>query len=381
MKILILTLSLRNNYGGILQAYALQTVLKRMGHDVVTDSKPYKNTFIIRRIAGVLKRIIFKYVLRKNINDSIFFPFLFSRILNTINRHTLRFVKENISTVDFFKGRKRPDIKTVKTYDTIIVGSDQVWRKQYSNVPAHLLDFTKDMNIKRIAYAASFGMDDLSEYTPKLIKRTARLAKQFDAISVREDSGISLCKRYWNVEAIHLLDPTLLLDKIDYMQLVKYDGKYVFPSQGDLFVYILDRTKEKQQIVNQISSTLHLSAFEIQPAFMPTNLKELDKHTYPPVTQWLQSFMDAKFIVTDSFHGTVFSILFNKPFIVIGNMKRGLARFSSLLKSFNLENRLVASSCKEHVINEIIFNKIDWNSINSIISCKRKDSIHFLNKI
>jgi hypothetical protein len=352
-----------------------------MGHDVMTDSKPHRNTSIARRTAGILKRIIFKYVLRRNINASVFSPFIVSRTWNTINRHTLRFVKENISTVDFFKGKKRPDIKTVKAYDAIIVGSDQVWRKRYSNVPAHLLDFTKGMNIKRIAYAASFGTDNLSEYTPKLIKRTAKLAKQFDAISVREDSGVSLCATYWNVEAAHLLDPTLLLDKNDYMQLVAQDSKCVSPSQGNLFVYILDRTKQQQQIVSRISSTLHLSAFEILPGKMSTlkNLKELDKYTYPPVAQWLQSFMDAEFVVTDSFHGTVFSILFNKPFIVTGNTERGQARFSSLLRTFNLGNRLVSPSFNEH-INEIIMNKIDWNNINSIISCKRKDAIHFLNK-
>ncbi|MDR1180533.1 MAG: polysaccharide pyruvyl transferase family protein [Bacteroidales bacterium] len=381
MKILILTQPLRNNYGGILQAYALQTVLKRMGHDVVTDSKHYRNISITRRTAGVLKRIIFKYILRRNISDSVFFPFIASKTWNTINRHTLRFVKENMTTVDFFKGKKRPDIKTVKVYDAIVVGSDQVWRKQYSNVPTYLLDFTKGMNIKRIAYAASFGTNDLSEYTPRLIKRTAKLAKQFDAVSVREDSGVFLCATYWNVEATHLLDPTLLLDKNDYIQLIEHDSKYVSPSQGNLFVYILDRTTEKQQIVNQISSTLHLSAFEMLPEKISNlkNLKELDKYTYPPVAQWLQSFADAKFIVTDSFHGTVFSILFNKPFIVTGNKKRGQARFSSLLRTFNLENRLVSSSRNEQV-NEIILNKIDWSSINSIISCKRNNAIHFLNK-
>jgi exopolysaccharide biosynthesis predicted pyruvyltransferase EpsI len=166
------------------------------------------------------------------------------------------------------------------------------------------------------------------------------------------------------------------------MQLVEQDSKYVSPSPGNLFVYILDQTIEKQQIVNQISSALHLSAFEVLPKRISSfsNLKELTTHIYLPVTQWLQSFMDAKFVITDSFHGTVFSILFNKPFIVIENKKRGQARFSSLLKTFNLENRLVTLSCNENT-NEIILNKIDWNNINGIISCKRKDSILFLNKI
>jgi polysaccharide pyruvyl transferase WcaK-like protein len=381
MKILILTQPLRNNYGGILQAYALQTVLKRMGHDAVTDSKPYINTSVIRRIAGVIKRIIFRYVLRKNINTSIFFPFFISTIQRTINLHTLRFVKENMATVDFFRGKSKPNRSGVKTYDAIVVGSDQVWRKLYSDVSAHLLDFTKGMNIKRIAYAASFGKDDLSEYTPKLIKHTAKLAKQFDAISVREDSGVSLCKKYWNVEAIHLLDPTLLLNRNDYIQLIEQDKRNISPVQGNLFIYILDRTAEKQQVVDKISSTLNLSAFEILPGNISIlkNLKEkekYEKYIFPPVTQWLQSFIDAEFIVTDSFHGTIFSIIFNKPFIVTGNEERGMARISSVLKIFGLENRLIYPPTELN--NEIIYGKIDWNNINNIISDRRKDAINFI---
>jgi hypothetical protein len=382
MKILILTQPLCNNYGGLLQAYALQTVLKRMGHDVVTDLKPDRNTSLLRRTAGVIKRAIFKYMLRKKIDSSIFLSFLIMRIFHTIYRPTLRFVKENIATIDLCKNSKRPTQKSAKGYDAIIVGSDQVWRKLYSDVPLHLLDFTQGLNIKRIAYAASFGTDDFSEYPPELIEYTAQLAKQFDAISVREDSGVSLCKKYWNVDAEHLLDPTLLLDPNDYIQLVKNDSQQPSPSQGNLFVYILDRTAEKQQIVNQVASTLHLSAFEILPEDLsfPTHLKQLDKHTWPPVSQWLQSFIDAEFVVTDSFHGTLFSILFNKPFVVIGNEVRGMARFSSALKTFHLENRLI-TSFNNNRLNEILPNKIDWNTINHLISSKREDSLRFLNKL
>jgi hypothetical protein len=382
MKILILTQFLNSNYGGLLQAYALQTVLKRMGHDVVTDSKPYRPASVVRRTAGVFKRIILRCVLRRNINTSVFFPFLVSKkVNNKVNRHTLRFVKENMTVVDVFKGRSKPVKTAINDCDAIIVGSDQVWRKRYSNVPAHLLDFTKGMNIKRIAYAASFGTDDLSEYTPELIKHTARLAKQFDAISVREDSGVFLCKKYWHVEAEHLLDPTLLLDKNDYIRLIKQDSQNISPVRGgELFVYVLDRTAGKQDVVESISSALNLTAFEILPENVSAlkDLKELEKHTFPPVTQWLKSFMDAEYIVTDSFHGTVFSIIFNKPFVVTGNKERGMARFSSLLKMFGLENRLISASSE--LDSEIIYGKIEWNDINNMISSKRKDSIGFLTK-
>jgi hypothetical protein len=362
-----------------LQAYALQTVLKKMGHEAVTDSKPYGST-IIRRIVGTVKRTVFRYILRKEINThSVFYPLLLSAgVMSTISRHTVRFAKENMTTVDFFKGRSKPNRAEAEIYDAIITGSDQVWRKRYSNVPVYLLDFTKGMNIKRIAYAASFGTDDLSEYTPRLIKHTAELAQQFDAISVREDTGVFLCKKHWGVEAVHLLDPTLLPAKDDYIRLVRQDSKNITPSRGNLFVYILDSSAEKQRITDKVSTALHLSAFEILPEDIHTlrNRKGLEKYTFPPVTQWLQSFMDAEFVITDSFHGTVFSIIFNKPFITTGNQSRGMARISSLLKMFNLEDRLISAS--DGITDEILFNKTDWQNINSIISDKRKESVRFL---
>lgn len=216
MKILILTQPLHNNYGGILQAYALQTVLKRMGHDVATDSKPHGNTSVIRRIVKVIKRIILKYVLKKDIDVSVLKPrrnisiikytvrviqriifkyalrkdvdvSVFSLFLspakgwNIINRHTLRFVKENISTVDFFKGRKKPDIRTVKAYDAIIAGSDQVWRKQFSDVSAHLLDFTKGMNVN-VTVNKTGGLARLSSLL-RIFNLENRLVSSFDELT------------------------------------------------------------------------------------------------------------------------------------------------------------------------------------------------------
>jgi hypothetical protein len=234
------------------------------------------------------------------------------------------------------------------------------------------------MNIKRIAYAASFGKDDLSEYTSKLIKYTAKLAKQFDAISVREDSGVFLCEKFWNVDAVHLLDPTLLLDKDDYIQLVEQDSKNIIPSQSNLFVYILDRTTEKRQIVNSVSSALYLSAFEILPEDISTlkDLKNLKKHTFPSVTQWLQSFIDAEFIVTDSFHGTVFSIIFNKQFAVLPNQRRGITRIESLLKLLEIENRVISS-----LDFAITMPPIDYKKINDILIYERNKSSEFLTNV
>jgi len=106
--------------------------------------------------------------------------------------------------------------------------------------------------------------------------------------------------------------------------------------------------------------------------------KNPERFVLPPVTQWLQSFMDAKFIVTDSFHGCVFSIIFNKPFIAIGNEGRGLTRFISLLKVFKLENRLMLKSSE--LTDTLIFSDINWDQVNEIIKLEQARSTEFLNK-
>lgn len=86
-----------------------------------------------------------------------------------------------------------------------------------------MLKFTKGLDIKRLSYAASFGVDDLEEYGKTLIKKTSRLSKMFDAISVREDSGVDICRKYWGVESLQHVDPTLLLDKKDYLKIIDKD--------------------------------------------------------------------------------------------------------------------------------------------------------------
>jgi exopolysaccharide biosynthesis predicted pyruvyltransferase EpsI len=107
-------------------------------------------------------------------------------------------------------------------------------------------------------------------------------------------------------------------------------------------------------------------------------IKQIDDCVYPPVTQWLRAFMDAEFVVCDSFHGAVFSIIFNKPFLIIGNKKRGLTRFYSLLKLYGLEDRIITDNEDNlSVINKII----DWESVNSILNSMRKKSYTYLQQI
>jgi len=109
--------------------------------------------------------------------------------------------------------------------------------------------------------------------------------------------------------------------------------------------------------------------------FYDKERKGINDCVFPPVEEWIRGFIDAEFVVTDSFHGTVFSILFNKPFVSIGNKGRGLSRFTSLLKMFKLENRLIFNSEYCNLDN---LNSIDWERTNSILRDKREKSLRFL---
>ena len=369
INVLIMTLGpLGTNFGGIVQAIALSRVIYDLGYRVTV----YDHVKNDRNIKVFIKKLVKKRLLSYTskfgkIDNSL--P-IYASILAT---NTKLFIDNNIH---------RCTKHTIKysrfSYDAIIVGSDQVWRKPYSNIPEYMLEFTKGMDIERISYAASFGKDDLSEYGDKLIKKSALLAKKFDAISVREDSGVDICNEYWGVKAQQHVDPTLLLEKDDYLKLIHEDINVLKKSDGQIFTYVLDSDKNKDEIIDKVSSHLKLKSFDIMPP-KPMTKKELlsnpDKFALPHVTQWLKSFKDADFIITDSFHGSVFSIIFNKPFIAIGNKERGLTRFSSLLRLFKLEDRLVSNS--NGALN-IVDSKINWKEVNEIKLREKKRGIKYL---
>ena len=133
-------------------------------------------------------------------------------------------------------------------YDAYVVGSDQCWRPRYNAfLSSMFLDFVKGEKTKRIAYAASFGTDQW-EFTQEMTSICVPLAQKFDFVSVREDSGLKLCKEHLGVNAVHVLDPTLLLTKEDYTHLIKAENEP--QSKGTLFNYILDPDAAKSAFIN-----------------------------------------------------------------------------------------------------------------------------------
>ena len=330
MNIGIITQPLRYNYGGILQNFALQIVLKRLGHQVTTlDGEVKITNNFKRRIINIVKSFL------------LFFRDKRGRILGIIpyrTTHELLSINTNKFIRQYINSKKISSFREVD-YDVLIVGSDQVWRPSYSNLDEAYLDFVKNnKNIVKIAYSASFG-SDIWEYSNEETIKYSQLIKLFDAVSVREESGIHLCRKYFNVDAIHVLDPTMLLNKEDYIKELNIEN--VEQSQGTLFYYFLDNDISKMDILKYVENELKIIPFTVNSK-IESNNASIHEQIQPPVENWLRAFYDAEFIITDSFHGSVFSMLFNKPFIVIANKKRGLARFK-LLDIFHQEHRLIYS--------------------------------------
>lgn len=327
MKIAIMTLPLGKNYGGIMQAYALQKVLKDMGHSPITiDYQTKERGFIY-------KKVRLAYRLAKKATGKRQAPINLESKIGYLTKHNQDFIDANIVQSKYInESQKLKKHFKKNSYDAVIVGSDQTWRPKYSpNIYDFYLDFiSKDKGIKRIAYASSFGVDDW-EYSVEETKECSKLAKLFDAISVREQSGVDLCKEYLGVDSELVLDPTLLLEKEDYLALI--GDRYKADKSEGVFTYFLDKNEDKKKAAEYIANELSSRVYSCQAkhSLGDLNSNKLGDYKMPAIQDWLASFANAEFILTDSFHGMVFSIVFEKPFLVIVNKERGSARFESLL--------------------------------------------------
>lgn len=373
MKIAILTQPLKKNYGGILQAYALQKKLRALGHDAITIDRWPNTPSIIDHGLNTVKNLISKLLYRNRPNTFT------DEQLNIIFQNTSEFINNNIVLSEKICTNKEVNQHFSKTkYDAFVVGSDQTWRPRYSpNIYNYYLDFLGSENSKRIAYASSFGVDEWEYNTEETIKCSA-LAKKFDAISVREQFGVKLCEKHLQVKAQFVLDPTLLLKQSEYLELIKFSETQ--PRTGKLLTYVLDKSSENTSIIEKSSKILDLAPFSNHARYSveSSSRGKLEDYIYPSIEEWIKAFYDAEFVITDSYHGTVFSIIFNKKFITIVNKKRGSARFESLLNSLDLSERLIDNN--HDLSNELLHKEIDYNAVNHKLNILRENSINFLEK-
>lgn len=366
MKIGIITQILHANYGGILQAFALETVLDKMGHQAEVIERDLYNTSFIYVCHHALRKLCTNILFHRN--EELFPTLKKARNKPIEGKFTHRFIHNHIRQRVV---KSSAELKE-SNYDAYVVGSDQVWRPRYNGqlLDDSFLKFAKNWNIKRIAYAASFGTDDW-EYTHKQEKEYKKLVKKFDAISVREKSGIDLCKIHFGTDAIHVLDPTMLLSPDDYIKLIMDEEKL---PEHPLVTYVLDENEHTQKIVKTIAKQRNLTIVRANSHYEDKSLP-VEQRIQPPVESWLQKFSQAEFIVADSFHACVFSIIFQRQFIVLSNADRGQARLQSLLSAFGIEDRLIHDIDNFDPSNLSIIN---YKEVNRILKSKQQESISFL---
>lgn len=365
MRIGILTQALNGNYGGLLQNYALQQVLKGMGHTPVTiDRHISRSDSIVKNIAKIILRN-----LHRNYDSCLLTR---AEKLN-ISARQFEFIGRNIDRIGPFTLQSDFD-RIVKdtSFDAFIVGSDQCWRPCYSaNIANYYLDFAIKRKVKRIVYAASFGVDKW-EYTATQTNDVAKAAQDLDAVSVREESGKHLCAEYLGISNVEwVLDPTMLLGAESFRQFIKAEEK----TAPFITEYLLEDSPEVAAIVekakamtgiNQCRNNNRSKSFK--------RFTAISRYKNVSVEEWLSNIANAELVVTDSFHGIVFSILFNKPFVARLNGTRGNTRIESLLKDFGLEKCICSNA------ESLAIPKIDWAQVNTHLEERREQSFRFLKK-
>lgn len=344
MKVGILTLPFEANYGWAVQMWALYHTVEKLGHQPV---------IINRRWSPVSTGFV------SNIKRFAYYNILCPRFKRFV-------VNEMLNQTAIVRTPQATSEVTID-HDAVIVGSDQVWRIENTRMAGFdfFMDFLGERPIKRISYAASFGKDTW-QGTEEETKRVNQLLKRFDAISVREDTGVTLCKDLFEVSATHVLDSTLLLDASEYNKILcnPYERK-------ELVTYILDASQEKTHLLTTIAKRHEIKLINLYPKSVYCY--------YKSVYTWLERIRDAKYVIVDSFHGMVFCILFSKQFAVLANAKRGLTRFTSLLGLLGLDDRLTTSFDVD-IVDQILQTPIDYKIVQKKIAEARKDSMAFLKK-
>jgi hypothetical protein len=357
MKIALVSLPLTWNYGGILQYYALQKVLESSGHEVhILTIRKQRKLFLLNSLVSLKWKVI-KILGKMSI-------FGYNKLIDVE-----KFKQKNMTnlTDSFFSLDDVCAYLHTNSIDTLVVGSDQIWNRSATHsLDVSFLNF--GYAARKFAYAASFAKDTIN-YSPQEIQFCIKQLETFESVSVREKSGVDILKEKLSCNGLHVLDPTLLLEPEAYP--IDLDSKELDSfSEEYLFSYILDSSEVKDEFKDDFCKKLGLS-----------NLDFVGYKGYRGVEAWLKGLSGSKFVVTDSFHGMCFAIIFKKDFIVVANKERGLDRFYSLLKLLNLESRLVYPEDLARYIFDGIKLKINWLEVTTLLNQQKNISRKFLEDI
>ncbi|KJF43882.1 polysaccharide pyruvyl transferase family protein [Draconibacterium sediminis] len=342
MKIALITYHSADNYGATLQAYATYKILEDLGNDVeIIDLR-------IDQPNPFLKKIL-----------------LFKKHLQFNSFRKKYFKKITQKYLDLSDLRKNPPVA-----DAYIVGSDQVWNTDISGklAEAYFLDFG-DKNIKRIAYASSFGKGEWESKNNLSTEKIKVLLKRFSNIGVREKSGVELCASVFNIEATQVLDPVLLHH--NYEELTGEIKSF----QNNILLYKIVNDPRFYNKAQEVGDKLNLPLRSVGSIRRLKNIK----CSYPEkLPDWIISIASSSYILTDSFHGTVLSLLYKKNFIVYVGDPKLVTRIRSLLCLVGLEDRICSYSDDIEKVTDLLQKKIDYKKVTAILEDLRNESISFI---
>lgn len=338
MKIGLLTYNNSANYGAVLQCYATCRILKELGHKV--------------EIINVEQD---KY---SKMHDLVFF--FKDRAFDKFQSKFYAPKTKLYNTVDELRNEKFD-------YDCIIVGSDQVWNPSISGhlCMAFFLDF--DENVKKISYASSFGIESWPKKYESITAAIKKSFSKFDSVSVREKTGKKILKEVFGVDAKLVVDPTLLHE--NYREVV---GEV--KENGKIFSYLLNRRPKQLVKAKEFASYLGQKPRMISTIYPYKGFK----YVYPPSLEtWIRDIGGARFVITDSFHGVVFSLIYRRNFIVITPDNGLNSRIKDLLALVGINNRFYKET-DTIPYDEIVNDKIDYDKVHKKLAELREQSIHFL---
>ena len=351
-----------SNYGQILQCYALQRVLEQLG------CEPYVIRFVgygESRLRKLVKQLLPFLCRKPSPTDRL-------RGFEAFRREHFRMSPLYTSIAQIRSCPPR--------YDAYIAGSDQIWKQSLRNPqqPAYFLDFGRP-EVRRIAYAASFGMEHYPDGDKAQLKG---LLQRFDAISCREYSGVEIC-RDLGLAATKVLDPTLLLTREEYLNLNPNlnENSSLFTLHSSLFIYSLNINSAEDIRWSELREAIE-GKVVVTPAAGYNESAELFgsevEYLYATPAQWIAQIASASLVVTTSFHGIAFSILMHTPFVYVplkGEFQGANNRILDLLRDLRLEERILSERA---TYGSILARPIDWASVDTLLARMRQDSLEFL---
>ncbi len=364
----------QENYGQLLQATALQIFLERNGNDAFlikydkSKAVKKKRPDLSARIRDIgWNKLLQASAVKRKFNS--FFGGLAKpdRHFDSFKDDFLKFSAQSYNSIDELKAS--PPVA-----DVYITGSDQVWNHNYTvDSEPFFLQFGP-ASTRRMSYAASFGHSTLPT---ELKKKYREYLKGFDGISVRESSGVELCKQMGFDETQLVPDPTFLLDKTEWSAYGREDKQFSTGKKTKVFVYTIGNRSSAtmDELISYVSALP-----DVEVSHVSIN-KDFSGKRFPSIPEWLGYYQQADLVITNSFHGMVFSTIFNKNFIGIPSAgdKAGMNdRLTTFLEKLGLENYLLGQFDKEQV-DGMLSRKEDWGKVNSKVKEWRKQAETFLN--